>query len=233
MSDLITAIVLAAGKGSRMKSSIQKQFMRLGEKPVLYYSLKAFQDSRVNQIILVTGKDDIEYCKKEIIEKYGFTKVKDVVAGGRERYESVACGLQRLQEGIVLIHDGARPCIDEDIINRSIDAARTYGACSVGMPVKDTIKIVDDEQMGVETPNRSYLWQVQTPQTFQVELIQEAFHKRKENPCTIVTDDTMMIEFYLHKKVKMIEGSYRNIKITTPEDIEIAKVFLGINKEGC
>ena len=114
----VTAIILAAGKGSRMNSSTKKQFMELKGKPMIWYSLFAFEESPVNQIILVTGKEDITYCKKEIVKRYGFTKVTDIVAGGAERYESVANGLKKVNGDIVLIHDGARPLVTEEIIER-------------------------------------------------------------------------------------------------------------------
>ena len=136
------AIVLSAGRGTRMQSDIPKQYMPLNDKPVLYYSLKAFQESSVSTIILVTGKEDIDYCQKEIVEKYHITKVAAIVSGGKERYHSVFEGLKQLEGyDYVLIHDGARPCVDKEIIERSIEAVIQDKACVVGMPVKDTIKI--------------------------------------------------------------------------------------------
>ena len=141
----VTAIVLAAGKGSRMHSDIPKQFMTLGDYPVLYYSLKAFQDSPVDDIILVTGEDYVEYCRNDIVDRYNITKVRKIVTGGAERYDSVHNGLIAADGAkYVLIHDGARPCITQKIITDSIDAVKIYSACTVGVPVKDTIKIVDE-----------------------------------------------------------------------------------------
>lgn len=154
----VTAIVLAAGSGSRMKSSTKKQFMELKGKPILWYSLFAFEEYGVDQIILVTGKEDIEYCKKEIVERYGFEKVTDIVAGGKERYESVYNGLGKVTGDIVLIHDGARPLISQDIIERCIEGAIKDGACVAGMPVKDTIKIINDNKIVIDTLNRNCLW---------------------------------------------------------------------------
>ena len=163
----ITAIVLAAGKGSRMKSEVPKQFLELCGKPVLYYSLMTFEKSSVQDIILVTGKEDIEYCKQNIIDKYHFRKVKKIVEGGTERYWSVKNGLEAAKgTEYVLIHDAARPCLTQDIIESSISEVQKMGACTVGVPVKDTIKVVDNNGFGIETPPRNSLWQIQTPQSF-------------------------------------------------------------------
>lgn len=222
----ISVIVLAAGQGRRMNSKVQKQFMLLQGKPVLYYSLRCFQESNINRIILVTGESEVEYCRTEIVEKYGFDKVTDIVAGGAERYDSVEYGLNCIQEGIVLIHDGARPFVTEDMVRRSIEAAKINGACTVGMPVKDTIKVLDENGYGMETPDRSALWQIQTPQTFQASLIKEAYSRMRQSKIGNITDDTMLVEQYCETRVKVIEGDYHNIKITTPEDMILAEVFL-------
>lgn len=222
----ITAIVLAAGQGSRMHSAVPKQFLNLKGKPVLYYALSAFQNSQVDRIIIVTGEDYMDYCRKEIVQRYGFDKVTDVLAGGKERYDSVEQGLRLTKDGIVLIHDGARPFVTQTMIQDSVEAAKAYGACTVGVPVKDTIKIVDQEGFGTETPDRRYLWQVQTPQTFQVSFIKEAYARMRNAKTENITDDTMLVERYCNIKVKILEGDYRNIKITTPEDMILAEAFL-------
>lgn len=222
----ISVIVLAAGQGRRMNSKVQKQFMLLQDKPVLYYSLRCFQESSINRIILVTGESDVEYCRTEIVEKYGFNKVTDIVAGGAERYDSVEHGLNCIREGIVLIHDGARPFVTIEMIQCSIEAARSYGACTVGMPVKDTIKVVDENGIGIDTPDRRTLWQIQTPQTFQVPLIKEAYACMRQSKMGNITDDTMLVEHYCNTKVKVIAGDYRNMKITTPEDMILAEQIL-------
>lgn len=226
------AIVLSAGTGSRMKSDIPKQYMDLNGRPVIYYSLKAFEDSNVESIVLVTGRDDIEYCRKEIVEKYGFTKVKAIVAGGAERYDSVFEGLKAINDcDYVMIHDGARPMLDSNIIERAWKGAVEYRACVVGMPVKDTIRIVGTDGTAISTPDRKSLWQIQTPQAFDYRLIYEAYSKvladvkagkQKAN----ITDDAMIVECASHVKVHMTEGDYCNIKITTPEDIQVAEIFL-------
>lgn len=175
----ITVIVLAAGSGSRMKSKTKKQFMEIKGKPVIWYSLFEFEKSRVDEIILVTGKEDIDYCKKEIVEKYNLKKIKNVVAGGSERYESVYNGLKEVTGNIVLIHDGARPLINNEIIERSIEGTIKSDACVVGVPVKDTIKRANKEGYIIDTPNRSELWITQTPQSFKTDLVKMAYKKNE------------------------------------------------------
>lgn len=223
----ITAIILSAGSGSRMNSDIKKQYMLLGDYPVVYYSIKVFHESQVDEIILVTGEDEIEYCKKEIVDKYGFKKVSKVVAGGKERFNSVYNGLMAADApGYVLIHDGARPFVTQKMIDDSLEAVAETGSVTVGMPVKDTIKIVDDDCYGVDTPARKYVWQVQTPQTFDYKKLVESYDKMFAGTSVNITDDTMLIEAYGECHTKLIEGAYTNIKITTPEDIKIAEIFL-------
>ena len=223
------AIVLAAGQGKRMNSKVQKQFLLIKEKPVLYYTLNAFETSSlISEIVLVTGKEEIEYCRQEIVEKYGFQKVCKIVAGGKERYHSVYHGIQAIDEAdYVFIHDGARPFVDGETIERVCDAVKEYQAGVVGMPVKDTIKISDEEGFAAQTPDRRKVWQVQTPQTFEYHLIKEAYEKLIVEEPEGITDDAMVVETMTNHKVKLVEGSYRNIKITTPEDLDIATIFCG------
>lgn len=226
------AIVLSAGTGRRMKSDIPKQYMNLNGRPVIYYSLKAFEDSHVDSVVLVAGRDDIEYCRKEIVEKYGFTKVKAIVAGGAERYDSVFEGLKAIKNcDYVMIHDGARPMLSQDIIERSWKDAVEYRVCVTGMPVKDTIRVVADDGTAISTPDRKSLWQIQTPQSFDYRLIYEAYDKvlsdvKAGRHHADITDDAMLVEYASDVKVHMTEGDYRNIKITTPEDIQAAEIFL-------
>ena len=163
----ICAVVLSAGRGRRMESAIQKQYMCLNGKPMIVHTLAAFERSCVDEIILVAGAGEEEYCRKEIVEAEGFQKVKAVVTGGKERYDSVFAGLKAASGcDYVLIHDGARPCVTGEIIKRAADGAEQYGACVVGMPVKDTIKVADEQEYASHTPDRSRLWMVQTPQAF-------------------------------------------------------------------
>lgn len=223
-----TAIVLAAGVGKRMNSKIQKQYMLLGGKPVLFYALDAFEKSRVDEIILVVGKGEIEYCRKEIVEKYKFHKVTKIVEGGKERYHSVYEGLKAIDTAdYVLIHDGARPFLDQQILVHAIEAVKQYQACVVGMPVKDTIKITTEDGFSKETPERKHVWMIQTPQCFSYPLIFEAYQKMLQNEDATITDDAMVLEKVKGLPVKMVEGSYRNIKITTPEDLLVAEAYLG------
>ncbi len=221
------AIVLAAGSGKRMNSKVHKQYLIIQDRPVLYYSLKAFEDSAVDEIVLVVGKGEEEFCRKEIVDKYGISKVKAIVEGGKERYHSVFEGLKQTSDAdYVLIHDGARPFVNQDIIRRCMQEVQKYQACVVGMPVKDTIKIADEEGYAKQTPDRKNVWMIQTPQTFSYALIYEAYGEMLKTEDTAITDDAMVLERIKGKKSKLIEGSYRNIKITTPEDLLIANVYL-------
>lgn len=241
MKKKCTAILLAAGQGRRMHSSVQKQYLLLGDKPVIYYPLKTFQDSFVDDIILVAGDGEEAYCRKEIVDRYHFTKVKKIVTGGRERYDSVYHALQAVKEkdmpivnedGYVFIHDGARPFLTEDILMRTLHAVMTDHACVAGMPVKDTIKVVDDQGYASQTPDRRSLWQVQTPQVFDAPLIIEAYERLMQEKERLaaegigITDDAMVVETLIGHPVRLVEGSYENIKITTPEDLAVAETFL-------
>lgn len=221
------AIVLAAGSGKRMNSQVHKQYLIIQDRPVLYYSLKAFEDSAVDEIVLVVGKGEEEFCRKEIVDKYGISKVKAIVEGGKERYHSVFEGLKQTSDAdYVLIHDGARPFVNQDIIRRCMQEVQKYQACVVGMPVKDTIKIADEGGYAKQTPDRKNVWMIQTPQTFSYALIYEAYEEMLKTEDAAITDDAMVLERTKGKKSKLIEGSYRNIKITTPEDLLIANVYL-------
>lgn len=221
------AIVLAAGSGKRMNSKVHKQYLIIQDRPVLYYSLKEFQDSAVDEIVLVVGKGEEKFCRKEIVDKYGISKVKAIVEGGKERYHSVFEGLKQTSDAdYVLIHDGARPFVNQDIIRRCMQEVQKYQACVVGMPVKDTIKIADEGGYAKQTPDRKNVWMIQTPQTFSYALIYEAYEEMLKTEDTAITDDAMVLERIKGKKSKLIEGSYRNIKITTPEDLLIANVYL-------
>lgn len=223
-----TAIVLAAGKGTRMNSKIQKQFLEVEGKPVIYYSLKCFQESPlIRDIILVTGEESLSYCKEEIVKRFGFSKVKKVTAGGKERYDSVYAGLCACDNtDYVLIHDGARPFVTEEILERTCFAVKETGACVVGMPAKDTIKISDRNKMVESTPAREKVWLVQTPQAFRYSLIKESYESIRCKDMNGITDDAMIVEQESGVKVALVHGSYENLKITTPEDLIIAEAFL-------
>jgi len=220
------AIILAAGKGSRMGNSINKQYLKINEYPILYYTLKAFsQCNYIDEIIVVVAEGEMDYCKKEIINKYNFLKVVNVVVGGKERQHSVLKALEVVKScEIVLIHDGARPFINESIIKNAIVYANLYGATACGVKSKDTIKIVDPLGFSIKTLDREMLFCVQTPQAFKYDLILKC-HRKINQEGIMVTDDTMVVERF-GNKVYLYEGSYNNIKITTPEDLEMGRQIL-------
>lgn len=228
MKERCTAIVLAAGQGRRMKSKIKKQFLSIAGKPIVYYSLHCFERAPfIQDIILVTSSDCVEYCQKNIVEEYGFRKVRKVVVGGKERYDSVYAGLLACRNtDYVYIHDGTRPFIDREMLKRALDAVKQTGACAVGMPAKDTIKILDREQFVTKTPKRSRVWSVQTPQVFRYHVIREAHDAVRKGNMEGITDDAMIVEMHGKSKVKMVEGSYENLKITTMDDLFVAEVIL-------
>ncbi len=227
MEPKITAIVLAGGRGSRMRTETPKQYLSLLGKPVLYYALAAFEQSMVDEVVLVTSQE--EYCRKEIIEKYRLTKVTEVIPGGKERYQSVYRGLQAAEKtGYVLIHDGARPLISVPMINRAIENVKKTGACVVGVPVKDTVQIADDEGIIRTTPERKRVWTAQTPQCFDYPTVFRAYERAIAAEDHAITDDAMVVTKYSDTKVHMLRGEYENIKITTPEDMLLAECLLRI-----
>jgi len=185
-----TAVVLAAGSGRRMHAATAKQFMELSGKPLIWYSLQAVEQSEmIDDCILVTGEADISYVRQEIVGKYGFRKVTDVIAGGEERYASVCNAMRYIAEGrqsipnedgYVFIHDGARPFLSEEILRSTYEAARQYGACVAAVPSKDTVKIADEQGFAVSTPDRRLVWNIQTPQVFETRLITAAYGKLEE-----------------------------------------------------
>lgn len=224
------AIVLAGGRGSRMKSQIKKQYLIIGDRPVLWYSLHTFQQcGRIDEVVLVCAGGEVEQCRRQFVEEYGFTKIRQIVEGGKERYHSVHEGLKAAGDcDYVLIHDGARPFLDEAMVDRILDALPKCHACVVGMPVKDTIKMSSPEGYVERTLPREKLWLIQTPQSFDYALIRRAYDEladRGELEVSI-TDDAMVAEYILGTPVKLIEGSYNNIKITTPEDLAQAEAIL-------
>ena len=226
MKPICTAVIVAAGKGRRMGTEISKQFLPLCGKEILAHSVEKFEKAeKIRDIVLVTGKDSLQDVR-DMAQEYGWKKIISVVAGGKERQDSVWNGLQAVSADteIVLIHDGVRPFVTEDILNHSIETAVEMGGCVAGVPAKDTIKVCNGENIAVATPDRSTLWQIQTPQTFRKELILQAYQKTKAEGFA-GTDDASLAE-YSGCPVKVIMGSYRNIKITTKEDLLIGEAFL-------
>ncbi len=229
-----SAIVLAGGSGSRMGTDIKKQYISLCGKPVIYYALCAFEKSRAQEIILVVPKGDEDYVRDEILSKYGITKVSRMVTGGDERYDSVYNGICAASGEYVLIHDGARAFVTPEIIDRAIDGVKEHGACVVGMPSKDTVKISDEDGFVSDTPDRQRVWTIQTPQAFIRSELLEAYDslRKQQDGFSGITDDAMIMERAGGRRVRLIEGSFDNIKITTPEDIETGEAILKRNGLG-
>jgi 2-C-methyl-D-erythritol 4-phosphate cytidylyltransferase len=220
-----SVIIVAAGSGKRMNLGFNKQYLKLNDKEVIAHTIDVFYNNpNINEIVVCIKKDEEEFFKKNIIEKYNFENIK-LAYGGEERQDSINNGLQKIDKNceIVLIHDGARPFVDDKIINESIIKAKETGAVVVGVLVRDTIKVVN-QNIIENTPDRSTLWSAQTPQTFDYKLIMKAYKKAYETNY-YGTDDSMLVE-NIGKKVSMIEGSYENIKITTQEDIGYAEYLL-------
>lgn len=221
---MISAIILAGGKGKRMGSAISKQFIDIKGKPIIYYTLKKFSENKkIDNIIVVLPEDEVKYFKENILKKYEL-RINKIVIGGKERQDSVYNALKSLKNSstdIVLIHDGARPFISERIINEGIKFAEIYGAAAPGVMPKDTIKVKNEKNFSVDTPNRANLVSIQTPQVFKFDEILECHEKIRYNG-EMVTDDTMVVEKYGYS-VYIYDGEYTNIKVTTPEDLILAE----------
>lgn len=223
----ISAIIVAGGSGSRMETSTKKQYLKIKDKEILVYTVECFQNMpEIQEIVVVTGKEDIAYVEKLLKDTYKLNKVSYIVAGGKERQDSVYNGIQAADEksDYLVIHDGARPLVTEEVVRAGLDMAYTHRASIIAVPVKDTIKLVSKDGKVEATPDRSSLWSVQTPQIFEKELIIHAHEYAKEHELS-VTDDSMLVEA-IGVPVYIVEGEYTNIKITTPEDLIIAEKML-------
>ena len=228
----VEALIVSAGKGHRFIEGKKKQFHLLAEKPILAHTLDKFETCPlIHSILLVVGQEDMDYCLKEIIEKYQYKKISQIVPGGKRRQDSVRNGIEVLSKDaeIVVIHDGVRPFVTKEMIEDSIRSAIRFGAVVLAMPVKETIKMVQPDGTVLKTLDRESLWQIQTPQTFQVNVIKEAYHKATEDGFA-GTDDACLVE-RLGIKVHILPGSYTNIKITTLEDLILANLFLEVHTE--
>ena len=227
----VIVLIPAAGLGRRMGTSVHKQYVCLQGRPVLAHTLSVFeQHPCVDHIYVIAPADQVGFCRQDIIEPGGFTKVRDVIAGGQERQDSVRLGLEACRadaNDIVLIHDGVRPLFDGDLLDSVLKAVDVSGRCVVGVPVKDTIKEVDNGFV-IATLERKRLWAAQTPQAFRYQEIMAA-HRLAYEQGYYGTDDASLLEWQ-GKSVAMVEGSYRNIKITTPEDLLVAEAFLANKK---
>jgi len=223
----VTAIITAAGKGIRMNSDINKQYIEIAGIPVLARTIDVFQQCEdIDNIIVVVNEEDINVCRHTIVEHYNYSKVKSLVSGGAQRQNSVYKGLCSVNENctIVLIHDGARPFVTNKNIVDCINAAKNYRACGIGVRLKDTIKISDQNGFVESTPDRSNLWSIQTPQGFEYDIIMDA-HEKAIQSNYIGTDDMILVERQ-GIPVKIVEGNYQNIKITTPEDLAIGESII-------
>ncbi|WP_154826685.1 2-C-methyl-D-erythritol 4-phosphate cytidylyltransferase [Clostridium butyricum] len=222
---MVSAIVLAGGRGKRMGSVQSKQYIDLNGKPILYYTLNHFINNKnIDKVILVIPEDELEFCRNEVLDKYNL-KIYSIAFGGKERQDSVYNGLKKADgSDIVLIHDGARPFVSERIIEEGIKYARMYGAAAPGVMPKDTIKVKNQESFSLETPDRNNLVAVQTPQVFDYNII-FGCHKKVKEKHLDVTDDTMVVELF-GNDVYLYEGEYTNIKITTPEDLILAQYLV-------
>ena len=222
---MVSAIVLAGGRGKRMGTIQSKQYISLNGKPILYYTLKQFIKNKfIDKVILVVSEEEVEYCNKEVLQKYQL-KLDKIVFGGRERQDSVYNALSELEDSdIVLIHDGARPFVSQRIINDAVKYAKIHKAAAPGVMPKDTIKIKGEDNFSISTIDRSRAVAIQTPQAFDFNLIYEC-HKKIKKSGTEVTDDTMVAELF-GNKVYIYDGEYTNIKITTPEDLILAEYLV-------
>jgi 2-C-methyl-D-erythritol 4-phosphate cytidylyltransferase len=227
-----TVIILAGGRGSRMQAGINKAYLPLGDKPILAHTINIFnKHNLIDEIILVVGVGEESMCKSRILNKIDSSKVKIVVTGGLERQNSVYNGLVKLSDEckVVLIHDGARPFVSANIIKKCIEEAMIHGAVTAAVPVKETIKVVKNDNIIDHTPDRTELWTTQTPQGFKKEIILKA-HMTAKSEDFIATDDAMLVES-LGLQVRVVEGEYENIKITTPEDLAMAQAILVSKKK--
>lgn len=228
----VSAIIPAAGQGKRMGREKNKQFLLLGQKPVLAHTLTVFQESPlIEEIVVVAAPGEVDYCRLEVVEKYNFSKVTKIITGGKERQNSVYNGLLALshQPHLVVIHDGARPFLSREILEQSIEVSLKTGGAVVAVPVKDTIKVVNQEKMVESTPDRSILWAVQTPQTFNYSLLLQAYEEAAKEGF-LGTDDASLVE-RMGAKVTVVPGSYENFKITTPEDLLLGEAILARRSE--
>jgi 2-C-methyl-D-erythritol 4-phosphate cytidylyltransferase len=221
------AIILAGGTGKRMGSGTNKQFLLLGNKPVIVHTLQVFEECRaVDGIYLVVNRKDLPTVQEEIIGVYRFNKLLKLVVGGRLRQDSVRNGLEAVESpcDTVVIHDGARPFVTPAFIEKTILLMEMFDAVIPALPVKDTVKVVSKDGFVVKTLERDSLWHVQTPQTFKFDMIAKAYRDGMAKKL-YGYDDATFLE-HAGKQVKVIEGSPYNIKLTTPDDLVTARGIL-------
>lgn len=224
----VTALIPAAGMGKRMGAGINKQYLLLAGRPILAHTLAVFEQAQcVDDVYLVVPEDEISFCRENVVERYGFAKVRRFVSGGSERQHSVLNGLRAMApagvEDVVLIHDGVRPFVPVSVLEQSVETALRHDGALTAVPVKDTVKVVRDGAV-LETPPRESLWLAQTPQSFRYGIIRDA-HERAAAEGWLGTDDASLVE-RLGLSVRVVPGDYGNFKITTPEDLVLAEAFL-------
>lgn len=227
-----TAIILAGGRGSRMQAGINKAYLPLRDKPILAHTIDVFNNNKfIDEIILVVGDGEESMFKSHILNKINPWKVKKIVIGGHERQNSVYNGLINLSDecSVVLIHDGARPFVSANVIEKCIEGAKEHGAVTTAVPVKETIKVVRNANIIDYTPDRKDLWITQTPQAFKTDIIIKA-HIFANESNFVGTDDAMLVE-KLGMEVRIVEGEYENIKITTPEDLIMAEAIMNYRRK--
>lgn len=221
------AIVVAAGQGHRMGTELAKQYLPLSSIPIVVHTLTFFENSpEIDEVVLVVKKDEVAKNRREIVEQYGFKKVRHIIGGGHERQNSVFNGLKALLPGghLVVVHDGVRPFLTRSMLKNVIEAGRMFGAATLATPVKETIKEVNKEGFIVNTLNREVLWSAQTPQAFHWDVLWPAMQKAMV--CGFSATDEAGIVEWDGKQVKVVNGDYDNIKITTPEDLDRAGLIL-------
>jgi len=231
MANNLRVVIAAAGQGSRMGTKTNKQFILLNSHPVLAYSLDFFERQElVDEIVVVSSEKELDYCRNEIIHKFRYKKVSAVLAGGKERQDSVWAGLQYLSPDtdFVAVHDGARPLLSSDVLRRLLNEAEEWGAAIPGVASKDTMKMVDKDSFVRHTIDRSMVYSIQTPQVFNYKELFHAYRQAYEEGF-YATDDSGLFEKYIGR-VKLVAGDYNNIKITTPEDLMIAQSLLAIEE---
>ena len=223
----IVALILAAGRGKRMGTAKNKSYLLLAGKPIVYHTLFEFERSPlIDEIVLIVGNDEVEHARSSIVDAFQFTKVSTIVVGGLKRQDSVLAGLRAIKgdSEVVMVHDGVRPFISQALLQKTGQAMEASGAAIVAVPVKDTIKTVSPQREVLTTLDRSTLWAIQTPQAFRRDILEKAFEKAIDDGF-YATDDASLVE-RIGVTVRVVDGSYENIKITTPEDLVLGEAIL-------
>lgn len=227
MDERVAAIVPAGGRGARMGNEIPKQFLQLGDVPLLVHALRVFESSKtICEVVVVVPHDAVPYCQKELLPQCDFSKISNIISGGARRQDSVWNGLQSVDKRteVVLVHDAVRPFVTDTMVQKVVDGARTHGAAIVAVPLRDTVKRAAQDGTIETTLDRQRLWLAQTPQAFRIELLQKA-HELGRQAGVSATDDAFLVERVGHR-VRIVNGSTDNIKITRPEDLMMGEAIL-------